>query len=232
MSKRIVLIHGWNDQPDSGWMAWLRAQTQALGYEYVAPQMPVQKLPVISRWVSAAQEAIGTLKDNPILIGHSLGTYILLNYLAEYDGPTNESAHALILVAGFLKPGSKRADHFFRPIKNIANVSRRSQRIYNIYSDNDKLVLPSRSMQLAKTIGDESLYMYNCISTLDTTAFNSIQQFIGISRDRYKCRRQGTRAVKAYLRNRPDFLELRPHICTLKRAPIRTSYGSIPAVRV
>lgn len=157
MNKRIVLIHGWNDQPNQGWMAWLHNQAQTLGYEFTAPQMPVQKLPVISKWVGAAQEAIGSLKDNPILIGHSLGTYVLLNYLANYTGPVDESAQALILVAGFLKPGSKRADHFFGPIKNIANVRERAEHIYNIYSDNDKLVLPSRSKQLANTIGGDKL---------------------------------------------------------------------------
>lgn len=68
--------------------------------------------------------------------------------------------------------------------------------------------------------GDESLYLYSCTSTLDTTAFNSIQQFIGKSRDRRSCRAKAVKAVKGFLRTRPNFLKPRADAC-YKAAKIR-----------
>ncbi len=128
-----------------------------MGYCFIAPQMPAPTIPDIESWVETATEAIGTLGDNPILIGHSLGTNILLRYLAKYKGPEPEQAKALILVSGFLQPGRRDAEKFFPPILNIEKVAMRAQKIFNIYSDDDKLVKPIKSIELADQIGGEKI---------------------------------------------------------------------------
>lgn len=156
-SNRIVLIHGWSDHPDYGWMGWLSRQAEDMGFCFIAPQMPAPTVPNIESWLATAIKAIGTLEDNPILIGHSLGTNILIRYLAKYRGAESEQAKALILVSGFLEPGRKDAEKFFPPILNIEKVAMRAQKIFNIYSVDDKLVKPIKSIELAEQIGGEKI---------------------------------------------------------------------------
>lgn len=157
MNKRVVLIHGWQDQPNRGWMAWLGEECVDLGYEFVAPLMPTPKIPVIADWVRVANAAIKTLDDSTILIGHSLGTNILLRYLAEYRGKPEDKAKALILVSGFLQPGRKEAEALFNPLPNVEQAKQRVESVYSIYSDNDKTVLPSKSIELANLLGGSQL---------------------------------------------------------------------------
>ncbi len=98
---------------------------------------------------------------------------------------------------------------------------------------NEVIRIANDAMQLALTqlkLGDESMYLKSCTSTLDTIAFNSIMG-LGQTKDRNKCKRKGVAAVKAYLRNRPDFLELRPKVCTKKTAPYRDPSGVVFATR-
>lgn len=160
-SKRIVLIHGWADRPTHGWMAWLAKQTECIGYTFVAPQMPSSTIPDLQQWINVASSSIGSLSDQPILIGHSLGTNILLRYLAQYSGLVEQQAKALILVSGFVQPGRKDAEKFFPPILDLENVSKRCKKIYSIYSDDDKLVLPSKSIELAEKLGGELICLHS-----------------------------------------------------------------------
>lgn len=157
MNQRIVLIHGWQDQPNRGWMAWLNKECVNLGYEFVAPLMPSPKVPVIADWVRVASKAITSINNQTILVGHSLGTNILLRFLAEYQGKPEDKARALILVSGFLQPGRKEAEALFNPLPNVEQAKSRVENIYSIYSDNDKTVLTSKSIELANLLGGSQL---------------------------------------------------------------------------
>lgn len=157
MRKRLIIIHGYKDNPTFGWMSWLNTEATKLGYKVLAPQMPTAKIPDIQEWVTKVATTIQYLDDQTVLLAHSLGTFIILRYLSEYNGPDTEKAGKLILVSGFLKPSRAGADKFFKPKPDLANVRKRVETIVSIYSDNDKLVSPVESIELAKKLKSQKI---------------------------------------------------------------------------
>ncbi len=162
MRKRLIIIHGYRDRPDHGWMLWLKEQANKLGYDVVAPQMPVGKIPNLSKWVGVASRSINHIDKQTILLGHSLGTYTLLRYLSKYrdTAPHKEKAKALILVSGFVTPGRGSADLFFKPQPNIDKVKSRVEKVYSIISDDDKSVLPEKSLELSRSLGGQEIILH------------------------------------------------------------------------
>ncbi len=152
--NRVVIIHGWADKPNHGWMGWLAEELTAKGVEVVAPTMPNPKIPNLKDWEKTAAKAVGTLDQHTALVGHSLGTFTLLRVLEHYNG--SEQAAKLILVAGFLTNGGRSLRNYFLPQPDLEQVKKHVQNIYHIYSDNDLMVKPYRSHELAKRLGGES----------------------------------------------------------------------------
>jgi len=157
MNKRIVLIHGWADKPERGWLGATAKTLREEGFEVINPQMPREKIPKVHDWIDLAKESIGELNDQTVLVGHSLGTFTLLRFLSEYMG--SEKAKALILVAGFLEPGREEAKLLFMPKPNTLKVQEHVDMIYHIYSDNDQMLSVEKSQELASKLGGEQIML-------------------------------------------------------------------------
>ncbi|MDQ5943780.1 MAG: serine hydrolase [Patescibacteria group bacterium] len=155
MIRKIVIIHGWKDNPNGGWLGWFASQLRHEGYEVVNPQMPRDTIPDIDNWVDIVNNVVGELDHYTILIGHSLGTFVLLRYLERYEGI--EKALALVLVAGFLNPKIDKANDYFLPTPDVEKVKKHVESIYHIYSDDDKMVSTDRSIELADKLGGEQI---------------------------------------------------------------------------
>lgn len=149
--RRVIIVHGWADDPSKGWISWLVRELTAQGIHTIAPPMPNPKKPNIEAWVEEVVKVVGGLDENTILVGHSLGVYVLLRYLDVCTG--SGKLAKLILVAGFA--GHERQEQGKRALPEVdfAKIRQRAERIYSIYSDNDE-VLPSEwSLQLGKVLG-------------------------------------------------------------------------------
>src|SRR5687767_7920472 len=94
--KRVIIVHGWADDPSQGWIAWLVKQLQEHGVEAVAPAFPDPEKPSTTEWVKVLAEKIGQPDEQTVLVGHSLGVYVVMRYLSE-PGPPLAGA---VLVAG------------------------------------------------------------------------------------------------------------------------------------
>ncbi len=151
--SRVIIIHGWADKPHHGWLGWLGKELSKSGVEVVAPVMPNPKLPNLKDWEQTAAQAVGKLDAHTALVGHSLGTFTLLRVLEHYNGP--EQAAKLILVAGFLTNGGRSLSKYFAPKPDITRVKNHVHSVYHIFSDNDLMVRPVRSKELAKQLGGE-----------------------------------------------------------------------------
>lgn len=152
--QRVIIIHGWADKPNQGWMGWLAKELTASGVEVISPAMPNPKVPNLKTWEETAANAIGVLDERTALVGHSLGTFTLLRVLEHYKG--TEKAAKLILVAGFLTNGGRSLKTYFSPKPDLALVKAHVDNVYHIYSDNDLMVKPYRSQELAHQLGGET----------------------------------------------------------------------------
>ncbi len=148
---RVIIVHGWADDPSRGWISWLVRRLNAQGIVAIAPPMPDPKRPNIDEWVEEVARVVGEFDENTVLVGHSLGVYILLRYLDKYEG--GGRLGKLILVAGFAGHERQSEGKRVLPEVDFAKIRQRAERIYSIYSDNDEVLPPEWSEQLGRELG-------------------------------------------------------------------------------
>jgi predicted alpha/beta hydrolase family esterase len=146
--KRVIIIHGWADDPTTGWIYWLVNKLNHLGYQAVAPKMPNPQWPNQTLWLEKLNQTIGNNLDDTILVGHSLGCFVLMRYLEQNN--LKGKLDKLILVAGFLQPKDETYKKYFQPIPDLKKISKKVKQIYCIYSDNDQSVDPEQTLELSK----------------------------------------------------------------------------------
>jgi predicted alpha/beta hydrolase family esterase len=150
MAPRIVVAHGYLASPEKHWFPWLVGQYDP-GVVRV-PALPDPTNPRPGPWLEALQDAVGTVDDDTILIGHSLGSITTLRLLAGLPQPW--SLRGLLLVAGFAQPlpNLRKLDAFtaepldFRPIVDGA----RRRHVFG--SDDDTTVAPPITADLARRL--------------------------------------------------------------------------------
>ena len=99
MKKRVIIVHGWDGNPDLGWMNWLRKALESKDFEVKSPEMPDKSNPKIGPWIKRLSETIGKADENTILIGHSIGCQTILRYLEGL--PKKIQIGGAIFVAGW-----------------------------------------------------------------------------------------------------------------------------------
>ncbi len=150
---RVIIVHGWGDDPKRGWINWLTGQLESRGIEVIAPAMPNPKRPDFKTWLRVVSEVVGQVDEQTVLIGHSLGCFILLRFLEQYRGAGRLGK--LILIAGFILPADPKHQSRFEPTPDFSHIRAVTKRIYCVYSDDDHVVLPSRSKTLHDKLGGE-----------------------------------------------------------------------------
>jgi uncharacterized protein len=152
-NRRVVITHGWADDPTKGWIAWMVDQLKQLGIEAQAPQFPNPKKPDIKAWLQTFEAAIGQPDDQLVLVGHSLGCMLIIRYLSNLD-PSVRIA-GIVLVAGMADIPQWRHPALFDPPLDFDKVRAIAQQRICIYSDDDDKVLPERTQELARKLEAE-----------------------------------------------------------------------------
>jgi len=146
--KKVILVHGWQGYPDRGWFKWIKAELEYKGFEVIAPKMPDTNNPKIGPWVSKLNEVVGDADEDTHFIGHSMGCQAILRYLET----VNTRVGGVILVAGFIEPGSLTEESFddeedlemARPWLETPidydKVKKAAKKIVAIFSDDDPYV--------------------------------------------------------------------------------------------
>ena len=100
--KRVILAHGWDGTPTTGWFPWLQKELESRGFEVTAPQLPETGSPHIDVWVAALASAVGTVDEETYLVGHSMGCQAIVRFLETL--PEGAKAGGVVFVAGFFRP--------------------------------------------------------------------------------------------------------------------------------
>ena len=96
---RVILVHGFNANPAMNFHPWLADQLRDRKFDVVMPELPLStkeefNLPEI---IEKMKQEVGYLKSDDILLGHSLGAFIILQYLEAIE--MTQTPRAVILVA-------------------------------------------------------------------------------------------------------------------------------------
>jgi len=81
------------------------------GYEVRYPRMPAEDDPSDAAWGTAIVQALATLDDGAVVVGHSVGGTLLVHALAE-DTPEVRLAAIVLVAAPFVGAGGWPADEF------------------------------------------------------------------------------------------------------------------------
>ncbi len=175
---RIILIHGFNANPNMNFHPWLRDELHAAGFEVIAPELPLKAAvrpppnPLLARadaglvkeggiesdppimegidmpaLIETMKKEIGYLKNEDILLGHSLGALAILQYLEAVE--MTETPRAVILVAPPWKVSRPELRRLFVDDLDAVVLMWKSREFVVIHSAADKLVPIEHGRKLA-----------------------------------------------------------------------------------
>jgi predicted alpha/beta hydrolase family esterase len=138
--KRAVIVHCYGGKPDYAWYPWLKRQLEGKGYTVRVPRMPNTDNPKLSEWLPFLKDIIGSPDEELLLVGHSLGTVVIMRYLETLKA--SQKVGKVILVAGFTDPvGLAALENFFETKLNFGEIMDKSASGFIvIQSDNDPYV--------------------------------------------------------------------------------------------
>lgn len=149
---RIILLHGFNASPDANFHPWLRGELQDKGFEVVSPRLNLQAgqeldLPIV---MEDMRRQIGYLKGDDILLGHSLGALLMLQYLEAAE--MMEIPRAAILVAAPWKVSRPELRQLFVDELDADVIMWKAREFVVVHSKDDKLVPFEHGKRLAESI--------------------------------------------------------------------------------
>lgn len=153
MKKRAVIIHGWEGNPDRGWLPWLKKNLEEKGFDVTVPAMPDSANPKEKKWVETISKIVGKPDKNTFLIGHSLGCIAIVRYLMTLK--KGEILGGALFVAGFSgNISTPELAGFYSLEKDVKEGRNHLLKSTMIYSDNDDFVSIEKSEEFKKHLGN------------------------------------------------------------------------------
>jgi len=158
MKKQVVLIHGGNtfdtyeeyvqflreyviDREREGSKRWKDTFALEMGtdFDVIQPQMPNKYNAKYSEWKLWFEKYIPFLRDDVVLVGHSLGGIFLAKYVSEHRVPVRVQA-TILIAAPFSAEGTTRTLADFVPLSSLGDLAQRAGRIVLMQSRDDSVV--------------------------------------------------------------------------------------------
>ena len=99
MKKPVLFIHGAGEGAfeEDGLLVASLQKALGLAYEVHYPKMPEDDSATYADWKTRIERELATLHNEVILVGHSVGSSVLLKYLSEQKG--DKPIHSVFLLA-------------------------------------------------------------------------------------------------------------------------------------
>jgi uncharacterized protein len=149
---RVILVHGFNASPQMNFHPWLADTLRDMGFEVETPELPLStndplNLPEI---IESMKDQVGYLKSDDILLGHSLGAFIILQYLEAVE--MTETPRAVLLVSAPWKVSRPELRQLFIADLDADVLMWKAREFFVLHSKDDKLVPFEHGERLAKQL--------------------------------------------------------------------------------
>lgn len=168
MTKRAVIVHGWDGFPEEGWFPYLKKELEARGFIVDVPQLPDPSKPRIFNWVPALAQAVKEVGSNTYFVGHSMGCQTIARYLESL--PEGVKVGGAVFVAGFFKrltgldydEDVKETDkHWLTAPLDLKKVASHLPKSVAIFSDNDPWVPLDNQDDYKNILGSKIIIEHN-----------------------------------------------------------------------
>ena len=153
MKQQVIMIHGWIPKENyknsleaikAEWydpykepsLRWTKTLAEDLwdDYEVQRPDMPFKYFTDYNQWKTKFELVIPYIRDDAIIIGHSLGANFLMKYLDENEFPVNPKR--LFIVAPGIKDDENEILGSFNYDLNLSNFKKYAP-ITSLYQSKD-----------------------------------------------------------------------------------------------
>ena len=151
----FFIIHGIYGHPEENWFPWVKKELEKQSYEVIVPKFPTPIGQSLESWMKIIKKYDDKINQETVLIGHSLGTAFILNYLEQAE----KEIKAAFLIAGYhfmLENPFKELNKGFVDKKfNWTRIIENCENFFVIGSDNDEYISESVTRQLAFNLDAE-----------------------------------------------------------------------------
>lgn len=149
---RVILVHGFNANPTTNFHPWLADQLRDRRFEVVVPTLSLStteelNIPLI---IEEMKSQVGYLKNDDILLGHSLGAFVILQYLEAVE--MTETPRALIMVAAPWKVSRPELRRLFLVDLDAEVLMWKAREFVVIHSADDPMVPFEHGKRLAESL--------------------------------------------------------------------------------
>ncbi|NUF16245.1 RBBP9/YdeN family alpha/beta hydrolase [Acinetobacter lactucae] len=149
--RQIFVLHGYSASIDDHWFLDLKHQIEDEHTTVTLIPFPDSEHPDVDAWQKVLDKQIPKVDENTYFVAHSLGVITLLHFLQKHD---YQNIGGMILVSGFSGPISDFSplDAYITKSKVNTNYFKNIKKKLVYLSDNDDLVPPKLTIELAKEI--------------------------------------------------------------------------------
>lgn len=149
--RQIFVLHGYSASIDDHWFLDLKHQIEDEHTTVTLIPFPDSEHPDVDAWQKVLDQQIPRVDENTYFVAHSLGVITLLHFLQKHD---YQNIGGMILVSGFSGPISDFSplDVYITKSKVDTNYFKDIKKKLVYLSDNDDLVPPKLTIELAKEI--------------------------------------------------------------------------------
>ena len=149
--RQIFVLHGYSASIDDHWFLDLKHQIEDEHTTVTLIPFPDSENPDVDAWQKVLDQQIPKVDENTYFVAHSLGVITLLHFLQRHD---YQNIGGMILVSGFsgLISDSSVLNSYITKSKVDTDYFKGIKKKLVYLSDNDDLVPPKLTIELAKEI--------------------------------------------------------------------------------
>ncbi|WP_447501742.1 RBBP9/YdeN family alpha/beta hydrolase [Acinetobacter pittii] len=175
--RQIFVLHGYSASIDDHWFLDLKHQIEDEHTTVTLIPFPDSENPDVDAWQKILDQQIPKVDENTYFVAHSLGVITLLHFLQRHD---YQNIGGMILVSGFsgLISDSSVLNSYIMKSKVDTNYFKGIKKKLVYLSDNDDLVPPKLTIELAKEIDAPYITVPNGGHFLGREGYTSFPQVV------------------------------------------------------
>ncbi len=172
MKKRILILHGWESNSKEHWFLEEKERLEKLGHKVFVPDMPNTFHPKKKQWVRVIEDFDPDSRS--VLVGHSLGGTVILNYLEKID---EKIKRCVLIATPIRKLDFKPTNNFFEPNFNWQKIKQNCEEFFILNQTKDPWVPLQHGEDLAGYV-DGKLIKFEGDNHFDTIDFSILEKCI------------------------------------------------------